>query len=232
MAETLSVYRSENKYWIEKIEEARLQKQLDQILQRDNHSKEHSYIVRSLYFDSLDETDYLEKLAGVEIRKKIRIRTYDPNASRCKLEVKKKFGNLQNKISLWITKEDAISLTKGEYDVLIKYFDNNPEAVEIYSLMRLGLYRPCVLIEYDRIAYTYPRYRTRITFDQKIRATESCLDLFAQNPMYHDVVGAGTVLEVKYDGKLMRFISQILKTYNITQTAISKYVMSRQLLTN
>ena len=227
MKKVLSVYRTENKFLINETQMGLIKNDLDKILKRDSNSTNGSYIVRSLYFDSINNIDFQTKLAGTEVRKKIRIRTYDPDASRCKLEMKKKNGDLQHKVSIWITKQDALDLIKGEYGILEKYFDDNEKALEIYTTMRLGCYVPVVMVEYDRIAYTYPTNNTRITFDFNIKSSESNFDLFCKNIIYNHVLCENAVLEVKYDGKLTELASSVLNKYKLVKTSVSKYCTGR-----
>lgn len=228
MAQELSVFRSENKYELAYPDALAIQKRLDAVMQRDAHSGEHGYMVRSLYFDSINNYDFNTKLAGTELRKKIRLRVYSPDDQEVKLEVKQKNGDLQHKVSLIITREDAKSLMGGDVSVLVKYFDKSENAAYIYKLMRLGVYRPVALIEYDRIAYTYPRYDTRLTFDLRIRSSESCFDLFAEHPVYTTIMDDHAVLEVKYNKILMGFISKALRPYHLTRTSVSKYLVGRK----
>lgn len=228
MMETLSVFRSENKFLITKFDALSMQKKFDKLLTRDKNSGQSSYMVRSLYFDSVNNIDYMTKLAGTELRKKIRIRTYSSDAERCKLEVKQKNGELQHKVSIWITREDAEELGSCNYSVLTKYFDDMPAAIYIYSLMVRGCYRPVVLVEYDRLAYTFPLFDTRLTFDMNIRSNEGKLELFSNKPIYHVLTTDRIVLEVKYNGKLVKFISDVLKQYHLTKCAISKYCLGRK----
>ncbi len=228
MSETLSVYRNENKYILSKTQVNDLKFKLDKLLTRDEHSKE-SYIVRSLYFDSINDIDFNTKLAGTEIRKKIRIRTYDPQMDKCKLEMKQKNGNLQHKISMWISKEDAESLIHLDYSVLTKYFDQNEDAINFYKVMTLGCYKPVVLVEYDRLAYIYPLNDTRLTIDMNIRSSESNFNLFDEKPIYTPILEDQTLLEVKYNNKLLTFISNVLKKYNLTRFSVSKYCYGRKI---
>lgn len=229
MKNTITVFRNENKYFISYIHFVSLKKKLDKILKRDNYSKEDSYIVRSLYFDSINNIDFKSKLSGTNIRKKIRLRTYNPKDSKCKLEMKQKKSNLQYKISIWIKKTDATKLIKGDYSVLTKYFEKSEEAILIYKTMVLGCYKPVVMVEYDRIAYVYPRYSTRLTFDMNIRSSETNFNLFSENICFNKLVNQKIVLEIKYNEKLMGFISNILKPYKLTQLAISKYCIGRKI---
>ena len=228
MKNTLSVFRNENKYYISFDKYINLKSKLDKVLKRDDYSKDNSYIVRSLYFDSINNLDFNTKMAGTNIRKKIRLRVYDPKDDKCKLEMKQKNANLQHKISLWISKEDANKLIKGNYSVLIKYFNVSEAALQIYKTMVLGCYKPVVMVEYDRIAYVYPRYNTRITFDMNVRSSESNFDLFCEKPLFNVLINQKVILEVKYNEKLMGFISNILKSYKLTQLAVSKYCTGRK----
>lgn len=228
MDEVLSVNRSEYKYIISIPKMRELQNKFNVILKRDDNSKNGSYSVRSLYFDSINNIDFNTKLAGTRVRKKIRLRVYNPNDKYCKLEMKKKNGDFSNKISVWISKSDAINLIKGKYNVLSKYFDKSNEAVEIFTVMSLGCYRPVVMVEYERIAYTYPMYNTRLTFDFNIRSSESNFNLFDKKIIYNTIINNETILEVKYNQKLMGFINEVLKPFKLTRISISKYCAGRK----
>ena len=223
----LDVKREENKYLVSFVDARNMQNKLSKVLNLDENSKKESYSIRSLYFDSINDIDYNDKLCGREDRKKIRLRTYDPKSNKCKLEVKKKHGDLQNKISLWITKEEAKELINGNFKVLYNYFDNE-DAKYIYTTMTLGCYRPKVLIEYKRIAYTFKEFDTRLTFDFDIKSSESNFNLFDEKINYLNVFNDNIILEVKFNGKLMNFISKILNEYNLKNISYSKYLYSRQ----
>lgn len=230
MAETtLSVFRNEKKYLVSYSNAMSIKGKLEEILARDEHSEAEGYMVRSLYFDSVNNIDYKTKLAGVQRRKKIRIRSYSPDAGKCKLEMKEKDGDLQHKVSLWIAREDAHELSKLNYSALTKYFDESQDAVLIYTTMVMGAYSPVVLVEYDRIAYTYPVYNTRITVDMNLRSSESNLDLFSDRPVYTVIMKEEAVLEVKYNQRLVRFLADILRQYHLTQCSVSKYCMGRKI---
>ncbi len=230
MAETtLSVFRNEKKYLVPYIHAVSIRGKLDEILARDEHSETAGYMVRSLYFDSVNNIDYKTKLAGVQRRKKIRIRSYSQEAFKCKLEMKEKDGDLQHKVSLWIDREDVHELSKLNYSALMKYFDQSQDAVLIYTTMVMGGYRPVVLVEYDRIAYTYPVYNTRITLDMNLRSSESNLDLFSDRPVYTALMKEDVVLEVKYNQRLVRFVSDILRQYHLAQSSVSKYCLGRKI---
>lgn len=225
--ESLSVYRNENKYIIDMAKSAQIEGKLSRILEADQYSKNGNYIVRSLYFDTINNTDFHSKLAGNEIRKKVRLRIYTLDTKMCKLEVKQKNGELQHKIGMWISKDDAKELIECNYSVLTKYFNESDIAIQIYTTMATECYRPVVTIEYDRTAFIYSEFNTRITLDKNIRISESNYNIFDEKMSFIPIFNENNILEVKYNEKLMKFISKILQPYNLNKTAISKYCIGR-----
>lgn len=229
MPQELSVFRSENKYLLSHIDALALQGKLDKLLTRDAHSGTNGYLVRSLYFDSVNNIDFSTKLAGTELRKKVRLRVYAPDSPTCKLEVKQKNGDLQHKVSLVLPRAEGQRLIQGDYSVLAAHFRTSEHAAYIYKTLALGAYRPAALIEYDRIAYVYPRYDTRLTFDLRVRSNEANFDLFDPAPCYTPILDGQAILEVKYDRVLMGFLSEVLRPYCLTRTSVSKYCIGRKI---
>ena len=157
------VFREEKKYLISLPEALQACHRLAQVMHEDPHNGISGYPVRSLYFDTLDDRDFREKAAGVELRRKLRLRCYDPAADFAMLEMKQKQGASQLKRSLRVTREDAQALTHGDYAPLLRY----PEsfAAECYALMHSRCYRPKAIVEYDRKAFIAKENKIRITFD-------------------------------------------------------------------
>ncbi len=224
----LSVSRSELKYWISYQDSIRLQAELEKLLLPDRYAKNGFYRVKSLYFDSLDQTDYIDKIEGVEHRKKLRMRIYDEDTTWVKLECKQKTGALQHKESLTLGREDAICCMKGDYGSLLQY----PEelAWRLYTDMTLGCYRPVAIIEYERFAYVYGEYNTRITIDRHVRSSELELDLFERDMPWMYTVENAVILEVKFNGILIEAVKRILGKYHLTQVSVSKYESGRPIL--
>lgn len=223
------VYRSEIKYIISRTEYETLRVLLRSVLTPDAYmASPDGYRIRSLYFDSATDTDYWEKLDGVQNRKKIRLRIYDPNTQSVKLEIKNRFGNNNLKQTLPISRKDAESLIAGDYDVLANY--HTPVANRAWQIMRPQLYTPRTIVEYDREAYTYPQFDIRITFDKNVRAASSDR-LFEENPALISVFEEPTIiLEVKFNEFLPKFISDMLACCKGSMTSVSKYCLARDLL--
>ena len=220
--------RKEIKYVIPMEKAIKMKSHLDIVLQKDVYCTEAPYSVRSLYFESIHSTDFSEKVDGIDVRKKVRLRIYNGDASLCKLEIKQKNGDLQCKHSFIISAHDAKELAHGNYGVLRNYFHNTGTSIDVYAIMLQGCYRPVVQIEYDRIAYKYPMYDTRITLDMNIRSSETNMDIFAPKIQYTPILHDAVVLEIKYNGRLMGFISDTLNQFDLTQGSYSKYCAGRK----
>lgn len=226
--EELSAYRKEIKYVIPLAKIPALKRCMDHLMTRDNYCIKDAYRIRSVYFESINNIDFAQKLAGIDVRKKVRLRTYNGDESVCKLELKQKKGDLQHKQSLILSKEDAEALSKGHYEILTRYFPNSETAVKAYQIMRQGCYRPVVMVEYDRLVYQYPLYDTRVTLDMGIRSTEANLDIFSPEVNYTPIMCETAVLEIKYSGKCMGFLKDALGQFDLTQSSYSKYCSGRK----
>lgn len=219
----LKTFRHEYKYIISYDQMLKLRKKLEDVLNIDRSID--GYMVRSLYFDSIDDIDYYDKLGGEVSRKKIRLRIYEANSNFVKLEIKGKYDIHQLKKSLVINREDALKIMNEEYDVLLDY--DNDVAREIYSIIKSNIYKPKVIIEYIRYAYVSSN-NTRITFDYDIKCSNDIERFFDEDINYYSLTNrVNVVLEVKFDRFLEPYLSNILSSYDSNLQSVSKYVMGR-----
>lgn len=226
MSQILDVLRKEKKYVLSNVIATNLSNFCVKVLRADGNNKLDGYKVRSLYFDTFDDDDYKQKLAGDELRKKIRLRIYNSKDQFAKLEMKQKQGDNQRKRSLKVSREDAMKLMKGEYSCLLNY--SSPFALEMYNVMTMEMYRPKCIIEYKRIAFMTDENNTRLTFDSDIRATETSCNLFDDNLCLYPVYGMEkVVLEVKYNNFLLSYIKDIIGAADKSETSVSKYCIAR-----
>lgn len=220
------VFRQEKKYFMTLPDLLQLAGRLDQVLHQDEHNGSQGYRIRSLYFDTLEDGDFWEKIEGVERRRKLRLRLYDPAASFAMLEMKQKQGEYQRKRSLRLSRSDAMAIAAGRYDCLLAYRD--PFAAECYGLLHGKCYRPKTIVEYQRKAYIAKENRIRVTLDHRIRATEASLALFDPKlntvPVLDPFHG---ILEVKFNGFLLSYIKQLLNQADCAPLSASKYCMAR-----
>lgn len=226
MADMIEVMRNEKKYIISTESFRTLNSYFSKLLHPDKHNQAEGYIVRSLYFDTYSNTDYFEKLDGLERRKKIRLRIYDTGTNTAKLEVKHKSGQYQLKQSLTLKRDDALKLMEGFYSVLLNY--DHDFAKKLFIMMSNEGYRPKSIIEYKRIAFVLPENNIRLNFDYNILATESNYELYSPSlnlyPIFHL---DNMIFEVKYNRFLLSYLKDVISKCNKTETSFSKYCLSR-----
>ncbi len=224
------VSRREVKYPIGEMDYYRVNKLFNEILTPDKNNEEYGYKIRSLYFDSINNEDYYAKINGDEVRKKIRLRIYDTKATEVKLEIKRKLNISQIKETTTISKEDAIRLINKDYSILLKY---DEIALSAYNIMTIGQYQPVVLIDYNRRAYIHSENNIRVTLDSDIRSNEFDFNMFSDNvTMVPAFDYYNSLLEVKFDGELFCWISQVLVELDTTNYSISKYCSGRRFYEN
>lgn len=221
------VMREEKKYLINIADFRQKSHVLEQILLQDEHNGTHGYRIRSLYFDTPYDRDFFEKQDGIELRRKIRLRIYDPEQNFAMMEMKQKQGQWQLKRSLKISKADAHQIIAGNLTPLLSYPD--PFAAELYAFMQIYVYRPVTIVEYRRKAFIAKENKTRVTFDNQLVATESSFDLFSPNLIMNPVMDPyNVILEVKYKGFLLSYIRDLLNSIDKSELSVSKYVLARQ----
>ena len=226
MSKEIRVFRTERKYPLSNLQVSGLFSRLSAVMSGDSYNGTNAYMVRSLYFDTIYHDDYFEKMAGVERRRKIRLRIYDVNSPTAKLEIKEKQGGSQLKRSLTVTREEAEKIQTGDYTCLLE--KDEPLAEELYSFMTSKQYKPVCIVEYKRRAFMAPTNDIRITFDSDIRSNEGNFNIFDKNLQTYPVYPMGnTILEVKYNGFLLSYIKDMIGTIDCNESASSKYCMAR-----
>jgi len=225
----MEVRRYEVKYLLDPVLAGRIESDISKMLQSDIHDIPEGYRVRSLYFDTCDAADYMDRVNGICDRKKIRLRAYNPSDNSVKLEIKEKHGDLYHKISIPVNRNDVAGLEKGGFRCLMEDEDENCRVA--YSLLRSSTYRPRLYVEYRRKAYIYNAFNVRVTFDKALYGKRygegSLLDDFLD---WIPIANGYIVLEMKYDGCYPRFLNTIFDKYDITRASFGKYEQCAQIL--
>lgn len=223
------VYRNELKYYINFHDYEYLTSVFKQLMHTDSNANENNeYFIRSLYFDSIINGDFYDKVIGVQDRKKIRLRIYNYNQQNVKLEIKNKYSQYMLKETSTITKDDCIKLIHGNTSILQKKDDE--VLTKAYYYMIKDYYKPAVIVDYEREAYTYDIQNIRITFDKNIRSSITDFDIFNPHINMVQVFDEPTmVLEVKYNRLLPSWIKETLAKISSNSSSISKYCKGRLL---
>ena len=106
-------YRHEWKHEINALDRLVLLSRLGAVMKPDPHAAGGSYQVRSLYFDTPEDTALREKIDGVDPREKFRLRYYNGDPSFLVLEKKSKLGGLCAKQSCRLRLEEARRILDG-----------------------------------------------------------------------------------------------------------------------
>lgn len=221
-------YRHELKYIIRPSIASVLQKKLSMIMDIDTNSiyEDHTYQIRSLYFDNDTSDAYYEKLNGVLYREKYRIRYYNEDDSFIRLERKLKHNNLTSKDQIEITREICDKIVNGEIEKL----EGTGLLEEFLNDMKRKHLKPSVIVDYKRLAYTYPISDVRITFDSKIKSGRYQYELFNYElPTYEVLEEKEIVLEVKFNEVLPEAIAIILSSVPMYRQAVSKFALCRSI---
>jgi len=229
VVEKSGVLRHEIKYYISKMQAMELTQLFRSMMEIDpNGDDTGAYSIRSLYFDTLSNKDYYEKVIGCNVRKKIRLRIYNFSEEIVKLEIKNKYNNYIYKETTNITRKDADRLIKGDSSILLRY--NDRVAHKVFAFMHQEIYRPAIIIDYEREAYLYSFQNIRVTIDKNLRTTSNYSCFFHKNvPMIPSFSEQVFVLEIKYDKMLPVFLQKALSHLEAQRSQISKYCIGRNI---
>lgn len=229
--------RYEYKYLVDTKLLDRLRRSFEPYLEPDEYAAGRNnaeYTVRSIYFDTHNLQFYHEKLSGIMVRKKLRIRGYNyrDESDKLFLEIKRKYENKIWKNRAAFSYENLKSIIDcGNIEDLI-----NDETLDraafsegsrfIHHLKRNHL-KPVVLITYDREAYQSKfNSSLRITFDKNLRYKlfPSTEDLFDESTL-KKAMPDKFVLELKFYNGFPRWLQNILQKYGLTRVPVSKYTI-------
>lgn len=221
-------YRHEYKFWVPDLTIMKLRQRLEPLMRYDDNQGDDFYKIKSLYFDDYYDTCLQENEAGVDNRRKYRIRYYNENLEYINLEKKSKLRGMTRKESEMLSADEVRAYIAGENDLL-----RGDVTTELYLRQQKSGMRPKCIVEYDRLALVEDAGNVRITFDMNIRGS-SDIDRFLDNdsdymvpamePGYH-------VLEVKYDEFLPTYIRQAVDINSLHRQSVSKYALVRKAIT-
>ncbi len=228
--------REESKYVIPVEQMASLRQDITPYVIPDNHralQTSNVYEIRSIYFDSLDLKDYYEKHAGLQMRKKLRIRGYNEwhPAAEVFLEIKWKNNMYISKDRVPVRFADVTDLLSGgNLDRYFPYRKDFPDAREKASRFLFHLKRssrvPINLVTYTREAYIGKfNHSDRLTFDSNIRSMmyPGVSDLYEEQKL-RTFLKTEFVLEYKSEHLMPHWFKHLITKYDLKKQAFSKYV--------
>lgn len=218
-------FRHEVKHEISNHDMLILQQRLRAVMKPDKHAVNGQYEIRSLYFDNLEDKALREKLDGVNIREKYRIRLYNKEDSTIRLERKFKHGGLGFKNSANLTPEQAQAIVDGDISWMATSADE--VILGFYTRIRNEGLKAKVIVDYIREPFVFAPGNARVTLDYNIRTSLSCTDFLNPNCVTVPIIDSPCILEVKWDNFLPDVIRDAIQLDGRRSAAFSKYVACR-----
>lgn len=225
----------EYKYLIPVSMYPKIKKAMLPFLTLDNNAiqnKSKHYTVRSLYYDTPQLQYYFEKIEGVKVRKKIRIRVYDDyfDEKIAYLEIKRKNENYisKDRSSLLFRNLDNFFETR-KVEQLIICTESDGRAVDnakkfLFYLNHENLH-PTSLITYEREPFV-SRFdgNLRITFDKNLRflTNTNYYRIFEESNL-QSVLKNKIIIEIKFNRSVPTWLKNIISRYDLKRTSLSKY---------
>ena len=218
-------YRHELKYQINASYVMAIRRRLQILSKPDPHARDGRYLVRSLYFDNLEDKALREKVDGVNRRVKFRIRCYNGDFSFIHLEKKCKWGALTRKESIPVSEETVQAILQGRKpDGGI-----SPKGLlgELCRKMDTEGLRPKTIVDYVREPFVYGPGNVRVTLDYDIRTGICGTDFLNPDCVMVPSGEPPVILEVKWDAFLPDIIRDAVQLPGRMAGAYSKYAACR-----
>lgn len=201
----------------------------------DNYAqfnKDNKYLVRSLYFDNDDYNNFFEKVDGIKIRKKFRLRSYDKQLNSkipIFLEMKGRVHDRIIKKRLLIDRNDLKYFEKlNNLEELYKKYNKNTLIKDFIYDVKKKRIKPKIMIDYNRrpLINKFGLY-FRLTFDSDLITSKSN-HLFYNKDKSNFALQykpGNSILEVKFERSIPAWFHRIIQSYNLNRRSISKFVL-------
>ncbi|MBC8379309.1 MAG: polyphosphate polymerase domain-containing protein [Planctomycetes bacterium] len=187
------------------------------------------YPISSLYFDSDQLHLCKETMERKTNRFKLRVRTYDDDVkSPCFVEIKRRLNNVILKDRCRIPKEMLERVIRDMYVPDSLYKNDEKSLMQFQFYLRSLCARPVVLVRYMRQAFEGDsNTRVRITFDRKLSfKSTNRPKVILNGGGWRRIPMDFVILEIKFTGRYPLWLSEMVKVFDLKQTAMSKYVSS------
>ena len=218
-------FRNEWKHEITPSDMITLRARLRTVAKPESHGTNGTYDIRSLYFDDQFDTALREKINGVNMREKFRIRYYENDTSFIRLEKKSKINGLCNKQQVRLYAEEVERILSGDTEWMRT--DERELVKELYSKMKSRGLRPKTIVDYRRDAFVFPAGNVRVTLDYNIRTGLQSIDFLNPSSVTVPATDNTIILEVKWDEYLPDIIRDAVTLEGRQSSAFSKYAACR-----
>lgn len=224
--------RYELKYRIRETKARAIAQYIQSYISPDKYSKtcpDFEYLISSLYFDSNDLHLCKETLEGKTNRFKLRIRCYDDKPDTpCFFEIKRRLNSVILKDRARMPKDLVPRIVRDYYVPEKLYAKDRDTLLQFQLYLRALQARPVVLVRYMRQAFEDDSCnRVRITFDRELSFKSANTPLITTNGSgWHQIPMDFVVLEIKFTNRYPVWLNDMVKIFDLKQTAMSKYCSS------
>jgi SPX domain protein involved in polyphosphate accumulation len=227
--------RLEYKYLIPVSKFEQVKKEMLPYLQLDEYADrkdKKEYTVRSIYFDNPKWQYYVDKIEGLKVRKKLRIRGYNDSfgESVIFIEIKRKNQGFisKNRAPLLYSDLPKILETGNAKEYI---FNSDSKGRSLADAEKFLYYytndhlSPTILITYEREPFYYKfDKKLRITFDKDLRflSFPEYDDLFEEEHLQKALTNK-VILEIKFTCSYPSWLQNILTRYDLQRRPVSKY---------
>lgn len=192
------------------------------------------YTVRSIYLDTPQLNFYNEKIEGLKVRRKLRIRGYNEfhQDNLIFLEIKRKYVNFVDKNRAPLRQGNLAGLMQThEFEQFVISLSGHGQEVEnayrfFFHLLKRGLQPTCLVI-YEREAF-FNKFDPgfRLTFDKNVRSSlYPSLDKLHSEDAIRYALPNYFILEMKFDHGIPSWMRSLIRRYEFTRLALSKYTI-------
>lgn len=209
-----------------------IERELQHFLQYDPFVQEqpnHSYQVRSLYFDDSVNSAFYDKVDGLHSRYKFRLRTYsltETEKAPLFLEIKGRHNNLVYKHRTPVNYGDFSWSGLAKTDLIEAIFLEAQDSSVLqqfkFDLIRKRL-QAIALIDYERHPYI-SKYDSsfRLTFDVNLRVTQTDCIFPTAKAVCKKILPGYIILEAKFRHHMPAWFHAVIQAYELQRVSVSK----------
>lgn len=190
-------------------------------------TRNRSYRVYSLYFDTAGLRLYQDTCQGRRNRYKLRLRYYDAKGEGpVFFEVKKRSDQIVRKAREQVQRHHAVDfLRNGGFSSAVQ---PGSDLAEFIDRCRETGARPAVRVRYFREAWESRGIDpVRVTFDTGLEhSVISDLVLEESRPQWQATPLDGTVLEIKFTERKPTWVDQLISHFQLNKISVAKYALS------
>lgn len=206
-------------------------KELKRYSFEDENSKNGSYTIKSIYYDTDDFLFYNEKIDGTKYRQKLRLRSYghaDIN-SKVFFEIKQRYNQTVQKRRVGMSLKQSNNLLRDHDSFDKSVFRHHEKKVidEIEYLKCMYVLSPKVVVSYERKAFMSDiEEGLRVTFDTNLKCNKNALDLTSTEKGVYFIPPNYSVLEIKTNERIPIWLVAMIQNNNLESFRVSKYCLS------